>query len=307
MSEREIRFEVEAPGGRLDRVLADGIPDVTRSRIQKLISQGLASVDGHVVTKSGHPLDGGELISLHIPPPRASALTPEKIPLDIIYEDADCLILNKPANIVVHPSVGHDQGTLVHAVLGYAPDLTGIGEEKRPGVVHRLDKDTSGLIIFSKNDLAHQWLQRQFKDRKVEKTYMAITDGQPPTPTGRIEAGIGRDPKHRQRMAAMPQGKSRNAVTVYHEIERFPEHTLLELRPITGRTHQIRVHLAFIGAPVLGDRVYGKRKVSIPVERQMLHASRLVLPLRGKQKPSEFSAPLPDDFQRILGQLRGQG
>lgn len=306
MSDREARFEVKAPGGRLDRVLADGIPDVTRSRIQKLISQGLASVDGNVITKSGHALDGGELIILRIPAPIASALIPENVPLDVIYEDADCLILNKPANMVVHPSVGHDQGTLVHAVLGYAPDLTGIGEEKRPGVVHRLDKDTSGLIIFSKNDQAHQWLQRQFKDRKVEKTYLAITDGQPPTPTGRIEAGIGRDPKQRQRMAAMPQGKSRKAITIYHEIERFSQHSLLELRPITGRTHQIRVHLAFIGAPVLGDRVYGKRKVSIPVERQMLHASRLVLPLLGKRKASEFIAPLPEDFQSILGQLREQ-
>lgn len=306
MSEREVRIEVKAPGGRLDRILANGIPDVTRSRIQKLISQGLASVNGDVITKSGHHLDGGELIALHIPPARASTLTPENIPLDIIYEDGDCLIINKPVNIVVHPSVGHDQGTLVHAVLGYAPDLTGIGEEKRPGVVHRLDKDTSGLIIFSKNDQAHQWLQRQFKERKVEKTYMAITDGHPPTPTGRIEAGIGRDPKQRQRMAALPQGKSRKAITIYHEIERFPEHALLELRPITGRTHQIRVHLAFIGAPVLGDKVYGRRKVSIPVERQMLHAARLVLPLRGEQNTSEFSAPLPEDFQQVLGQLRKQ-
>jgi 23S rRNA pseudouridine1911/1915/1917 synthase len=304
--EREIQFEVAAPGGRLDRILADRIQDVTRSRVQKLIARGLASVDGIRVTKSGFALEGGEIVTLRIPPPTTSELVPEKIPLDIIFEDGDCLIINKPANMVVHPSAGHNEGTLVHAVLGYASDLKGIGEEKRPGVVHRLDKDTSGLIIFAKHDQAHQWLQRQFKERKVEKTYLAITDGLAPTPNGRIEVGIGRDPKHRQRMAAMPDGKSRKAVTIYREVERFDQHSLMEVQPITGRTHQIRVHLAFVGAPVLGDRVYGKRKVSIPVERQMLHAQRLVLPLLGKRKPSEFSAPLPEDFQSILAQLREQ-
>jgi 23S rRNA pseudouridine1911/1915/1917 synthase len=306
VNQREEQFEVVVPGGRLDRVLADRIQDVTRSRIQKLILKGLASVDGIVITKSGFSLEGGEVVSLHIPPPVTSELIPEKIHLDIIYEDADCLIINKPANMVVHPSAGHNQGTLVHAVLGYASDLKGIGEEKRPGVVHRLDKDTSGLIIFAKHDQAHQWLQKQFKDRNVEKTYLAITDGLPPTPNGSIEAGIGRDPKRRQRMAALPEGKSRKAITVYQELERFIQHSLVELRPITGRTHQIRVHLAFIGAPVLGDKVYGKKKVSIPVERQMLHAQRLVLPLLGKPKPEEFTAPLPEDFQSILAHLREQ-
>jgi 23S rRNA pseudouridine1911/1915/1917 synthase len=306
VSEREVYFEVEAPGGRLDRFLAERIPDVTRSRIQKLIRHGLAVVDGIVITKSGYALEGGEQVELHIPPPAPSALIPEKIPLDVIYEDSDCLVVDKPANMVVHPSAGHSEGTLVHAVLGHAPDLTGIGEEKRPGVVHRLDKDTSGLIIFAKHDQAHQWLQRQFKDRKVEKTYLAITDGLPPTPQGRVEAGIGRDPKHRQRMAIQPKGKSREAVTIYHELERFEQHALLELRPITGRTHQIRVHLAFLGAPVLGDKVYGKRKVSIPVERQMLHASRLVIALPGNRKQTEFIAPLPPDFEWILSQLRAK-
>ncbi len=303
MSDREISLEVTAPGGRLDRFLADRIPDVTRSRIQKLIRKGLASVDGLVVTKTGHALEGGEIVDLYIPAPSPSSLTPENIPLDVIYENPDCLIINKPPAMVVHPSVGHPQGTLVHAVLGYAPDLKGIGEEKRPGVVHRLDKDTSGLIIFAKHDRAHQWLQKQFKDRKVEKTYLAITDGLPPTPSGRIEANIGRDSKHRQRMAVLPAGKGREAVTIYQQLHRYPAHSFMELRPITGRTHQIRVHLAFIGAPVLGDRVYGKRKVSVPVDRQMLHAARLALTLPGRRKVTEFEAPLPDDFQHILTHL----
>lgn len=304
MTERDIYLEATEPGGRLDRVLADYLPDVSRSRIQRLIRQGLATVDGIVISKTGFQLEGGEQVTLFIPAPEHSLLIPEVLPLDIIYEDEHCLLINKEADMVVHPSAGHTEGTLVHAILGYAPDLKGIGEEKRPGVVHRLDKDTSGLIIFAKHDQAHQWLQTQFKDRKVEKTYFAITDGHPPTPSGRIEAGIGRDPKNRQRMAVMPEGKSREAVTLYHELERFTEHTMLELKPITGRTHQIRVHLAFIQAPVLGDKVYGKRKVSIPVPRQMLHAGRLRITLPGQSTASEFNAPLPIDFEDVLVRLR---
>jgi 23S rRNA pseudouridine1911/1915/1917 synthase len=306
VTERDIQLDVAKPGGRLDRVLADCLPEVSRSRIQKLIRQGLATVDGIVILKTGYPLEGGEQITLFIPAPETSSLIPEDIPLDIIYEDEHCLLINKTADMVVHPSAGHNQGTLVHAILGYAPDLKGIGEEKRPGVVHRLDKDTSGLIIFAKHDQAHQWLQTQFKDRNVEKTYYAITEGRPPTPSGRIEAGIGRDPKNRQRMAVLPEGKSREAITLYHELERFEEHTLLELKPITGRTHQIRVHLAFIDAPVLGDKVYGKRKVSLSVPRQMLHAGQLRITLPGNQKASEFSAPLPADFQDALTRLRAE-
>jgi 23S rRNA pseudouridine1911/1915/1917 synthase len=304
VSGREIQLDVAKPGGRLDRVLADCLSDVSRSRIQKLIRQGRATVDGIVISKTGFPLEGGEQITLFIPAPEPSALIPEDIPLDIIYEDEHCLLINKIPGMVVHPSAGHNQGTLVHAILGYAPDLKGIGEEKRPGVVHRLDKDTSGLIIFAKHDQAHQWLQLQFKDRKVGKTYFAITEGRPPTPNGQIEAGIGRDPKNRQRMTVLPEGKSREAVTLYHELERFEAHTFLELSPITGRTHQIRVHLAFIGTPVLGDKVYGKRKISFSVPRQMLHAGGLRITLPSDRKVSEFEAPLPTDFQETLAQLR---
>ncbi len=304
MIEQEIHLETEEPGGRLDRILADNLPDLSRSRVQKLIRQGMASVDGVVITKAGFALEGGEEIMLLIPPPAESKLIPETIPLDVIYEDDDCLLINKSAGMVVHPSVGHHEGTLVHAILGYAPDLKGIGDEKRPGVVHRLDKETSGIIIFAKHDKAHQWLQAQFKDRAVEKTYFAITDGHPPTPSGRIEVGIGRDPKNRQRMAALPAARSREALTHYHEVERFQDHALLKVHPHTGRTHQIRVHLAFIDAPVLGDKVYGRRKVSLPVPRQMLHAGVIRLTLPSKRVPSEFEAPLPLDFEDALLRLR---
>lgn len=306
MKAQELQFDVAIPGGRLDRVLTDFLPDISRSRIQKFIRQGYASVDGITITKAGYALEGGEQLTIFIPEPEPSALIPENIPLDIVFENEDCLLLNKSAAMVVHPSAGHTQGTLVHAILGYAPDLKGIGEEKRPGVVHRLDKDTSGLIIFAKHDKAHQWLQKQFKDRKVEKIYFALADGHPPTPQGRIEVEIGRDLKNRQRMAIMSPGKGREAVTIYHELERFQEHTFLEVRPITGRTHQIRVHLAFIGAPILGDRVYGKRKVTLPVPRQMLHAGRLRIVLLGDKNASEFNAPLPADFQEALTHLRGR-
>jgi 23S rRNA pseudouridine1911/1915/1917 synthase len=302
---KDIQFEIESPGGRLDRVLADRISDISRSRIQRLIRQGMAVVDGIIITKTGFALEGGEQVTLFVPAPEPSSLIPETIPLDILYEDDDCLVINKMAGMVVHPSAGHTQGTMVHAILGYAPDLKGIGEEKRPGVVHRLDKDTSGLIIFAKHDLAHQWLQTQFKERQVEKTYSAITDGHPPTPNGRIEAGIGRDPQKRQRMAVLPDNQSRRAVTLYQEVERFQAHALLELKPITGRTHQIRVHLAFIGSPILGDKVYGKRRASLSAPRQMLHAGRLGIVLPGKRKMREFVAPLPPDFEEMLTRLRG--
>jgi 23S rRNA pseudouridine1911/1915/1917 synthase len=302
---REFQIDCIKPGGRLDRVLADHLSDISRSRIQKLIRMGYASVDGIVITKTGYALEGGEQLCLYIPAPTPTRLTPEVIPLDIVYEDDDCLLVNKSAGMVVHPSVGHTEGTLVHAILGYAPDLRGIGEEIRPGVVHRLDKDTSGLILFAKHDSAHQWFQTQFKDRKVKKTYFAITDGQPPTPSGRIEAGIGRDPKHRQKMAVLPAGKSREAVTHYRELERFQQHSLLEVKPVTGRTHQIRVHLAFIEAPVLGDKVYGRRRVSLAVQRQMLHAGGLEIMLPASPTSREFHAPLPHDFEETLNQLRG--
>jgi 23S rRNA pseudouridine1911/1915/1917 synthase len=304
VSEQKIRFAVTPPGGRLDLCLAEFSPDLSRTRWQQLIRAGHVIVDSKIVFKTGFQLQGGESIEAHVPPPKDTTLIAEPIPLDIIYENGDLLIVNKPAGMVVHPSVGHDSGTLVHAVLSHAPDIEGIGGEIRPGVVHRLDKDTSGLIILAKNDTAHHALQRQFKDRLVEKAYIALVDGHPPTPVGRIEAPIGRDPRDRKRMAVVPVGKGREATSVYKTLEHFQYHSLLEVQPHTGRTHQIRVHLSFIDCPVVGDRVYGKKRPSLPIKRQFLHAARLAIRLPGEDAPRQFEAALPDELEIVLDQLR---
>jgi 23S rRNA pseudouridine1911/1915/1917 synthase len=299
-----VRFLAPEPGGRLDVVIVAYLADLSRSQVQKLIRNGSVSVDHSVVKKTGYRLDGGEDLQISIPEPTRTDLQPEAIPIDVVYEDQDLLVINKEPGIVVHPSVGHETGTLVQAVLAHAPDIRGIGDEGRPGVVHRLDKDTSGLIIFAKHDEAHQFLQGQFQDRQVKKVYYALTDSNPPTPSGKIDAPIGRDAKHRQKMAVVSQSRGREAVTTYHTHERFLEHSFLEARPETGRTHQIRVHLSFIDCPIVGDRVYGRNKPTLPADRQMLHAGQLTIRLLGNEQPTTFKAPLPEDFESILMILR---
>jgi 23S rRNA pseudouridine1911/1915/1917 synthase len=303
----QIHLSVSRPGGRLDRLLAESLPQSSRTRIQDWIRDGRVAVDGQAVRKPGQQLSGGENVLVEIPETRPSTLEPEPIPLEVIFENHDLLIVNKPPGMVVHPAAGHSSGTLVHAALSHAPDLRGVGGEARPGVVHRLDKDTSGLILLAKDDRTHQYLQRLFKDRRIEKTYLALVDGHPPTPSGRIEAPVGRDLHQRKRMAVVPAARGRSAVTQYRVTESFRDHTLLEVHPETGRTHQIRVHLAFVGCPVVADRVYGKKKASLWAGRQMLHAWRLRLTLPGEAEAREFEAPLPEDFVSALGLLRARG
>ena len=280
------------------------LPEFSRARLQGLIKNGFVRVDGKPVTKAGCVLEEGDGVEVRIPPPVPSGLVPEDIPLDIVFENPDLLIVNKPAGMVVHPSPGHDSGTLVHAALGHAPDIEGIGGEERPGIVHRLDKETSGLIVIAKNERAHRWLQEQFKSRRVEKTYLALVDGRPPTPTGRVEAPIGRNTTHRKLMATVPQEKGREAVTEYRTLESFAAHTLLEVHPLTGRTHQIRVHLTFLGCPVTGDTVYGKRRPTLELSRQFLHAYRLKITLPGESQPRTFEAVLPAELSGLLTSLR---
>lgn len=306
MSERVVvlRFE-KGEEERLDVFIASCLPEFSRSRLQGLIKGGNVKVNGTWVTKPGHTLGMGEQIEVRIPPPAPGGLIAESIPLDILFENEDLLVVNKPAGMVVHPSPGHDAGTLVHAVLGHVPGLEGIGGEIRPGVVHRLDKDTSGLILLAKNERAHRWLQDQFRLRKVEKTYLALVDGAPPTPSGRVEASLGRDPAHRKRMAILPPGKGREAASEYRTLERYKAHTLLEVHPLTGRTHQIRLHLAFLGCPVVGDRVYGKKKPTVEISRQFLHAQKLKIILPGEQAPILFLAALPSELVNVLEYLRG--
>ena len=289
---------------RLDHFLVECLPEFSRSRLQGLIKDGFILVDGVPAKKTGQKIEPGSQVEVRIPPPVPSELVGEDIPLDIIFENDDLLVVNKPAGMVVHPSAGHDTGTLVHAVLGYDSEIEGIGGEERPGVVHRLDKETSGLILLAKNDRAHRWLQDQFRLRKVEKTYLALVDGAPPTPSGRVEASVGRDPRHRKKMAIMPPGKGREAVSEYVTLESFKEHTLLEFHPHTGRTHQIRLHCMFLGCPIVGDKVYGHRKQSIELDRHFLHAARLKIVLPGEKDVRSFEAPLPDDLKVVLDSLR---
>ncbi len=305
MQEQHLTFYYDkAEAERLDHFLVEMLPGYSRARLQTLVRDGMVQVDGKPAMKSGLKLEAGAAVEVRIPPVAESGLVPEKIPLDIVFEDDDVVVINKPAGMVVHPAAGHQSGTLVHAVLGYDPEMEGIGGEDRPGVVHRLDKDTSGLILLGKNDHAHQWLEDQFRLRKVGKTYLALVDGKPPTPSGRVEAAIGRDPSHRKRMAIVPAGRGREAVSEYQTLESFPKHTLLEFHPLTGRTHQIRVHCAFLGCPIVGDRVYGWKKTSLPIERQFLHASRIKITLPDEAQPREFQAPLPPDLQEVLNTLR---
>ncbi len=304
MSERHLRFDAPSQDSRLDHFLVQRVPEHSRNRLQQLIRQGRVTVDGEVVTKSGFRLEGGERVEIAIPAPEPTDLKPEQITLDVVFEDGDLLIVNKPAGMVVHPSPGHESGTLVNAALAHAPDIRGVGGELRPGVVHRLDKDTSGLVILAKHDRALRLVQRQFKDRKVEKVYLALVDGQPPTPRGRVDAAVGRNRHHRKRMGVVPERKGRKAQTSYRTLESFANHTLLELKPETGRTHQIRVHMSFLGCPVVGDRVYGRRKPTLAIRRQFLHALQLKLCLPDGDDQRTFEAPLPEELELILEGLR---
>jgi 23S rRNA pseudouridine1911/1915/1917 synthase len=289
---------------RLDKFLVSRFPDFSRSRLQNLIKKGNVLVDGEIAQKTGQTLDRGMVVEISIPPLEIPDLIPEPIPLNITFENDDLIVVNKPAGMVVHPSAGHVAGTLVHAALAHAPELEGVGGVKRPGIVHRLDKDTSGLIVLAKNDRAHQWLQDQFRDRQVQKVYLALVDGSPPTTKGRIDAAIGRGTTQRKRMAVKPPHKGREAISEYKTLEKFDQHTLLEVHPTTGRTHQIRVHLAFIGCPVAGDAVYGHRHSSIQVNRHFLHAFRLRIVIPGEATPQTFEARLPDELEQILNELR---
>lgn len=299
--ERIIDLQVEQDGLRIDRYIAERVPDLSRSFVHKLLEEGRITVGGQV-PKASYKVEAGDSIVVRVPQPEPTDVRPEVIPLRIVYEDADIVVVDKPAGMVVHPAFGHHSGTLVNALLAHCPDLAGIGGQVRPGIVHRLDKDTSGLIIVAKNDAAHRNLQQQFKQRLVHKTYLALTEGVLPVPNGVIDAPIGRDPKHRQRMAVVTRG-GREARTEYHVQEHFGEHSLVAAEPITGRTHQIRIHFAFIGHPLVGDRVYGLRKQRLALDRQFLHATRIAFALPGSGQTVEFTSPLPEDLQKLLSTL----
>ncbi len=305
MNEKHLHFTYTDPDAdRLDKYLVLVLPDFSRSRLQGLIKDGQVCVNGKIILKAGFLVESGAMVDVILPPPEPSELIPEDIPLAIVFENDDLMVINKPAGMVVHPAAGHSQGTLVQAALAHAPELEGISGEKRPGIVHRLDKDTSGLILVAKNDRTHRYLQDQFRLRKVKKVYYALVDGHLPTPTGRIEAPIGRDPSHRKQMAIVSIEKGRDAITEYRTLEVFPQHTLVEAHPLTGRTHQIRLHLAFLGCPIVGDPVYGRRKSSVELNRQFLHAARITVQLPGEKTTRTFEAPLSPDLDDVLEEIR---
>lgn len=297
------RYDDDA-SGRLDKYLVEQLPEFSRARIQGFIANGHVDVNGQPARKAGQSLDAGFTVTVRIPPTVKTDIVAEDIPLDIVFENDDLIVVNKAAGMVVHPSVGHSSGTLVNAILGYDADLEGIGGEERPGVVHRLDKETSGLILLAKNERAHRWLQDQFRLRQVNKTYLALVDGKPPTPSGRVETHIGRDPKQRKKMAIVSEKKGREAVSEYLTIEEFHKHTLLEFHPHTGRTHQIRLHCIFLNCPIAGDEIYGRKKSTIGIGRHFLHAHRLQIMLPNEEELKTFEAPLPEELELVLNKLR---
>lgn len=307
MNDRVLNFHFDKKTPeRLDKFLVEQLQEFSRSRIQGLIADGFVDVNSRAAKKAGQTLENGVNVTVRIPPPIPTDLIAEDIPLDIVFENNDLIVVNKPAGMVVHPAAGHSSGTLVNAMLGYEPDIEGIGGEERPGVVHRLDKETSGLILLAKNERAHRWLQDQFRLRKVEKTYLALVDGKPPTPSGRVETYIGRDPSHRKRMAIVSESRGREAISEYKTVEGFRNHTLLEFHPLTGRTHQIRLHCAFLGCPIVGDEVYGRKKPTVEIDRHFLHAYRLKIILPGEKEMRLFEAPLPAELEQALVSLRNQ-
>jgi len=288
---------VDKQGTRLDKYVSEQYPELSRTQTQKLISDGFIKVNDRVA-KAGLKLNAGDRLTISLPPAAPSSLLPEAIPLNIIYEDDDLLVIDKPPGLAVHPAPGHSTHTLANAILSHLPSLPDTGDWRRPGIVHRLDKDTSGVMLVAKNSAAHLNLTDQFKARSVVKAYLVLVKGHLTPEDGVIEAPIGRDHRHRERMAVVAEGRGRQARTQYHVVNYMGNYTLLEVRPETGRTHQIRVHLAAIGYPVVGDKVYGVK--SAHLSRQFVHASCLGFHLPSTGKYVEFTSDLPPDLSQAL-------
>jgi 23S rRNA pseudouridine1911/1915/1917 synthase len=323
----EVTLPADAGGERLDRALAAALPDLSRTRIQALIRAGKVTLEGRLVDDPGKKAAGGQAVRIEVPPPEPAIPEPENIPLEIVYEDAELIVIDKPAGLVVHPGAGNWTGTLVNALLHHCKDsLSGIGGVERPGIVHRLDKDTSGLLVVAKNDKAHRHLAEQFADHgrtgDLERSYFALVWGVPNRPHATVDAPIDRDPRHREKMHVCKPGKGREAVTHWELIQTFgdpkaPIVSLIRCTLETGRTHQIRVHMAHIGHPVLGDPLYGTgyktKSVLLPelardrlqaLERQALHAAHLAFEHPVSGKILSFDSDLPDDLRQLVESLQ---
>jgi 23S rRNA pseudouridine1911/1915/1917 synthase len=301
-----LTVEPASAGARLDRWLSERLTDLSRARLQSLIRGGLVRVDG-AASKAAHRLRGGERVEIEVPPAADETLTPESVPLSIVYEDPHVLVVDKPAGMVVHPGAGRSGGTLAAAILAHAPTTAGVGGPRRPGIVHRLDKDTSGLLVVAKTPQAYDDLVEQLAARTVTRRYLAVGHGRVRTNEAVVDAPIGRHPTDRVKMAIRPAGRGKRAVTRYRVLERCAEFTLVEVRLETGRTHQIRVHLASLGHPVVGDSVYGKPRTRspIPLDGYALHATGLAFVHPAFRKVIECAAPIPARIERLLLHLRG--
>ncbi len=312
--------EGDSTGARLDQWLAGRLPELSRMRVKALIAGGRARVDGRAV-KAAYRVQAGERVEVTIPPPLRDGITPEAVPLRVVFEDADVLVVDKSAGMVTHPGAGRIDGTLAAAALAHAPDMAGVGSPRRPGIVHRLDKGTSGLIVLAKTQAAYDGLTAQLSRRTVSRRYLALAQGALRRAEGTVDAPIGRDPRSRVRMAIVPEGRGKRAVTHYRVLERFGSGasavTLLECRLETGRTHQIRVHMASLGHPLLGDETYRGRRAAPagdPVLAELveelggvaLHAAQLAFTHPVTGAPMSFACPSPDRIDRILSHLRNR-
>lgn len=303
MNEQMLNFEAKESGIRIDRFLSDNYPDLSRSFLQKLIREGLVLVNNTSI-KANYKVQSGDYVRIQLPDLSEPDILPEDIPLDILYEDEDVLVVNKPKGMVVHPSAGHTSGTLVNAVLFHCKEhLSGINGVMRPGIVHRIDKDTTGALLVCKNDAAHHSIAEQLKEHTIKRRYRAIVQGNIREDEGTVEGAIGRHPTDRKKMAIhVKNGKP--AVTHYRVLERFGNATYVECRLETGRTHQIRVHMTSIGHPLLGDEVYGSGKNPFHLQGQTLHAQVLGFIHPRSKEYMEFCAPLPEYFEQLLNKLR---
>jgi len=290
----------DASGARLDRFLSERLSDVSRSQLQRLIERGGVTVDGKS-TRSAERLKAGQVVQVETPQPEPAGIVPTAIPLDVVYESAEFVVLNKPAGLVVHPAPGHPNDTLANALMARYPNLA-VGNAQRPGIVHRLDKGTSGLMVVALTDRAYQHFVNEMKEHQIHKEYVALVHGEFPHESGVIDAPIGRDRANRQKMAVTPEGRS--ARTHFHVLRRFPGYTLMRFILETGRTHQIRVHAASVGHPVVGDVVYGPRKAALGLDRPFLHASRLGFEVPEGGSCLALQAPLPADLEKVLADLR---
>lgn len=292
----------EESGKRLDVMLTERIKEVSRSQVQRMIGDNLVTIN-QKPAKANYKLQLGDVIKVIFTQPKELELTPEKIPLDILYEDEAVVVINKARGMVVHPAAGNYTGTLVNALLNHCDDLSGINGVSRPGIVHRLDKDTSGVMVVAKNDKAHASLAKQIKERSASRRYLTIVHGNVKEEQGIIKAPIGRHPVDRKKMAVVFKN-SKEAITRFYVLERFGDYTLVECKLLTGRTHQIRVHMAYIGHPVVGDTKYGPERPHFSIKGQALHSAELKFQHPVKWNEMVFTAPLPKDMEKILAELQ---